>query len=139
MAHLQTTKELQRQLASKSCELSAAQLDLHCWKRKSALQQLRLVSVQEDLGHQKVHIDALAAECSRRQQQCHRLQAEVQTAVAQNMQLEARLADDAVTSAEMQVRCFWPEALMTGTLPSARHQTIAVCVLVLQRASSYSL
>ncbi len=103
LACLQTTKELQRELASKSCELSAAQLDLHCWRRKAALQQLRLVSVQEDVGHQKVHVDALGAECGRRQEECNTLQGKVQAAVAHAAQLEAKLADNATTSAGMQV------------------------------------
>jgi len=102
--HLQTTKDLQRDLAGKSCELSAAHLDLHCWKRKAALQQLRLVSVQEDCGHQKVHIEALTAECSRRQEQCNSLHGEILAARAQTAQLETRLTDSAASSAGLQVK-----------------------------------
>lgn len=102
--HLQTAKDLQRDLAGKSCELSAAHLDLHCWKRKAALQQLRLVSVQEDCGHQKVHIEALTAECSRRQEQCDSLQGEILAARAQTAQLETRLTDSAASSAGLQVK-----------------------------------
>ncbi|DBA74232.1 TPA: hypothetical protein ACH3X1_011022 [Trebouxia sp. C0004] len=98
----QTTKDLQRDLAGKSCELSAAHLDLHCWKRKVALQQLRLVSVQEDCAHQKVHIEALTAECSRRQEQCNSLHGEMLAARAQNAQLETRLTDSAASSAGLQ-------------------------------------
>ena len=101
--HLQTTIDLQRDLAGKSCELSAAHLDLHCWKRKAALQQLRLASVQEDCGHQKVHIEALTAECSRRQEQCNSLHGEILTARAQNAQLETRVTDNAASSTGLQV------------------------------------
>jgi len=102
--HLQTAKDLQRDLAGKSCELSAAHLDLHRWKRKAALQQLRLVSVQEDCGHQKLHIEALTAECSRRQEQCNSLQGEILAARAQTAQLETRLTDSAASSAGLQVK-----------------------------------
>lgn len=94
---------MQRELAGKSCELSAAHLDLHCWKRKVALQQLRLVSIQEDCGHQQVHVDALTAECSRRQEECNSLQDDLQIAYAQTTQLEARLAANVATSADLQV------------------------------------
>jgi len=102
--HLQNTKDLLRDLAGKSCELSAAHLDLHGWKRKAALQQLRLVSCQEDCGHQKVHIEALTAECSRRQEQCNRLHGEILAARAQTAQLETRLTDSAASSADLQVK-----------------------------------
>jgi len=102
--HLQNTKDLLRDLAGKSCELSAAHLDLHGWKRKAALQQLRLVSVQEDCGHQKVHIEALTAECSRRQEQCNSLHGEILAACAQHAQLETRLTDSAASSAGLQVK-----------------------------------
>ena len=102
--HLQTTKDLQRDLAGKSCELSAAYLDLNCWKRKAALQQLRLVSIREDCGHQKVHIEALSAECSRRQEQCDSLHGEILAAHDQNSQLEARLTDSVASSTGLQVK-----------------------------------
>ena len=100
---LQSVKELQRELVSKSCELSAAQLDLHCWKQKAAVQQLRLVSVQEDLGHQKVHTEALASECSRRQEECNVAQAQLQAATAQNGQLESELSQSASAIADAKV------------------------------------
>ena len=101
---LQSVKELQRELVSKSCEVSAAQLDLHSWKQKAALQQLRLVSVQEDLGHQKVHIEALTAECRRRQEEYNVAQAQLEAASAQNAQLKSELSQSGAAVAAAQVR-----------------------------------
>ena len=100
---LQGVKELQREIVSKSCELSATHLDLHCWKQKAAVQRLRLVSVQEDLSHQKVHTEALSAECSRRQEQCNVAQAQLQAAFAQNDQLKSQLSQSAAAMADAQV------------------------------------
>lgn len=114
LVRLQTTKELQRNFASKSCELSAALLDLHCWKRKTALQQLRLISAQEDIEHHKVHAQALTDECSRRQVECSSLQAQLQTVSLENTQLEAKLADNAATAADMQVST--TDGLLTAVL-----------------------
>lgn len=100
---LQTAQELQRELASKSCELSAVNLDLHRWKGKAALQQLRLASADEDLGHHRVHISALSAECSRRQHQCNALQNELQTAQASQEDLRAQLAHQNAVNADIEV------------------------------------
>ena len=100
---MQTAKELQRELASKCCELSAAHLDLHRWKGKAALQQLRLVSAQEDLSHQKVHTDALSAECSRRQTQCNALQDDLRTAHTAHADFRVQLAQQAAANADLQV------------------------------------
>lgn len=100
---LQSVEELQRELVSKSCEVSAAQLDLHCWKQKAAVQQLRLVSVQEDVGHQKVHIEALTAECSRRQEDVNVAQAQLKAASEQNAQLVIELSQSSTALATAQV------------------------------------
>lgn len=67
------------------------------------MQQLRLVSVQEDLGHQKVNTEALAAECSRRQEECNVAQAQLQAATAQNGQLESELSQSASAIADVKV------------------------------------
>ena len=67
------------------------------------MQRLRLVSVQEDLTHQKVHTGALAAECSRRQEECNVTQAQLQAAFAQNEQLESELLQSAAAMANAQV------------------------------------
>lgn len=100
---LQSVKELQRDLASKSCELSATQLDLHSWKRKAAVERLRLVSVQEDLSHQKIQIEALTAECNRHQEEYNVAQANFQAANAHNKQLASELSQTAAVSTKLQV------------------------------------
>ena len=99
----QDFKELQRELASKSCELSAAQLNLHSWKQKAVVERLRLVSVQEDLTHQKVQIEALTAECNRRQEEYNVAQANFQAANEQKIQLGTELSKGAAASAKLQV------------------------------------
>lgn len=100
---LQSVEALQRELVSKSCEVSAAQLDLHGWKQKAAVQQLRLVSLQEDVGHQKVHIEALTAECSRRQEDVNVAQAQLRATSEQNAQLELELSQSSTALATAQV------------------------------------
>ena len=111
---LQTVKELQRELASKSCEVSAAQLELLGWKQQAAVQKLRLVSAQEDLGHQIVHIEALTAECKRRQEECNVAQAQLQAADEHNTQLATRLSHSNAASAKLQVQ-FTHTVLGTST------------------------
>lgn len=117
---LQGVKELQREIVSKSCELSAAQLDLHCWKQKAAVQRLKLVSVQEDLSHQKVHTAALAAECSRRHEECNVAQAQLEAASAQNGQLESQLMQSAAALASAQVDLLLQRPMMLGIVLSPR-------------------
>lgn len=115
---LQGVKELQRDIVSKSCELSAAQLDLHCWKQKAAVQRLKLVSVQEDLSHQKLHTAALAAECSRRHEECNVAQAQLEAASAQNKQLKSELLQSAAALANAQVDLLPQGLMMLGTVLS---------------------
>lgn len=99
----QNAQDLQRELATKCCELAAACIDIHRWKKQAALQQLRLASVQEDLGHQKVYIDALSAECSRRQELSDNLQAQLQIQQQHTTHLDSQLAEAAAKSISLQV------------------------------------
>ena len=75
------------------------------------MQRLRLVSVQEDLSHQKVHSEALAAECSRRQEECNVAHAQLQAALARNEQLDSELSQSAAAMANAQVALL-PQGLM---------------------------
>lgn len=117
---LQGVKELQREIVSKSCELSAAQLDLQCWKQQAAVQRLKLVSVQEDLSHQKLHTAALAAECSRRHEECNVAQAQLEAASAQNGQLQSELSQRAAALAHAQVDLLLQRPMM--------HSVVSRCV-----------
>lgn len=76
------------------------------------MQRLRLVSVQEDLSHQKVHTEALAAECSRRQEECNVAQAQLQAAFAQNNQFKSQLLQSTAGMADAQVDLL-PQGLIT--------------------------
>lgn len=76
------------------------------------MQRLRLVSAQEDLSHQKVHTEALAAECSRRGEECNVTQAQLQAAFVQNEQLESELSQSAAAMANAQVDLL-PQGLIT--------------------------
>ena len=67
------------------------------------MQQLRLVSAQEDLGHQKVYIDALSAECSRRQALNVNLQDQLQLQSQQAAKVESHLAQACHKSTSLQV------------------------------------
>lgn len=99
----QSAQDLQRELASKCCELAAACIDINRWKKQAALQQLRLVSVQEDLTHQKVYAQALSAECSRRQQLNDNLQAQLQRQQQHNTKLDRQIAEAAARTTDLQV------------------------------------
>lgn len=107
----QTGQEMQRELASKCCELAEACINIHRWKKQAALQQLRLVSAQEDLGHQKVYIDALSAECSRRQELNDNLHAQLQMQHQQAAKLNSELSEASHQSGNLQVRIFVNPAL----------------------------
>lgn len=99
----QTAQDLQRELAGKCCELAAACINIHRWKKQAALQQLRLVSVQEDLGHQKVYAEALSAECTRRQELSDNLKAQLQEQRQHTAKLDLELAQAASKSTNLQV------------------------------------
>lgn len=99
----QTAQVTQRELAGKCCELAAACIDINRWKKQAALQQLRLVSVQEDLTHQKVYAEALSAECSRRQELNDNLQAQLQIQHQHSAKLDEQIAEAAAKSSDLQV------------------------------------
>ena len=66
--HNQGEREAQAQLLVQDFQLSKAQLEVHTWKRRSALLQLKLDSQQEDANHLQQFRSVLTEELHQQQQ-----------------------------------------------------------------------
>ena len=70
----QTERDLEAQLLAQDFQLSAAKLDVQQWKRRCAVQQLRLDSLQEDMDHLKSQHTLTLKEFGTQDSHCRQLQ-----------------------------------------------------------------